>query len=319
MPLISGVASFTGTTDSLTIDKAGRRYQLQFSLLSLPGVAPAVSHSFTLGAQPVILGPTSFCPGSQATYAADPAEGSYDEYRWTLDAGPSPFAFAPSIVLQGAAHALAGIAHPRLSRRGSTAARSRPRPGPSGTASGCSTTLSIDGPTTVCVDCLGGTVKPADEGGGASVTRQWGYRTTSGAGQTVTPIVGETAGTYVVKGTDFPGPGTYYLVVTSEFTCPAASPSVSQELPDRRLGRSGHERGAVPGRDVPGVELHGRAPPPVGERNRHSRRDLHPLERSSGLAFGLRVPDRARLPGRGRPQLAPDPGRGTRTPGRTRT
>ena len=90
---------------------------------------------------------------------------------------------------------------------------------------------SLDsGPTTVCVDCLGGTVKPPTRAAARSVTRQWGYRTASGAGQTVTPIVGETAGTYVVKGTDFPGPGTYYLVVTTAFTCPP-TPSVSHELP----------------------------------------------------------------------------------------
>jgi hypothetical protein len=225
--LALGVASFTGTTNSLTLDKPGRRYQLRFSLPSLPGVPPVISHTFTLGAQPVILGPASFCPGSQGIYAADLAEGSYDEYRWTLDAAPSPFAFTPSIVLQDplsvGTHTLALEA-----RVDSCTLSADPRT--VWYRSWLKTTLSANGPTTVCVDCLGGTVKAEDQGGGAVVSRQWGYRTTSGAGQPVTPIVGETAGSYVVKGTDFPRPGRYHLVVATGFTCPTTPPSVSDEL-----------------------------------------------------------------------------------------
>jgi hypothetical protein len=227
VPLVSGFASFTGTTDSLTVDTAGRRYRLQFSLLSLPGVAPVVSHSFTLGAQPVILGPASFCPGAQATYAADASEGSYDEYRWTLDAAPSPFAFAPAIVLKEPPTLSLGSHTLALDARVDSCTLSA-APRTIWYRAWLSTSLSTLGPTTVCVDCLGGAVKPTDQGGGAVVSRQWGYRTVTGG--TVTPIVGETAGTYMVKGTDFPGPGTYYLVVTSAFTCPVG-PSVSQELP----------------------------------------------------------------------------------------
>jgi hypothetical protein len=225
VPLTSGIASFTGTTDSLTIDRSGRRYRLQFSLPSLPVVQPVISHTFTLGAQPVILGPTSFCPGTQATYSADPAEGSYDEYLWTLDAAPSPFAFAPSIVLgdplPAGSHALSlearvdGCVFPASSRTIWYTTWQK-------------TSLSPTGPMTVCVDCLGGTVQPEDQGGGAVVSRQWGYRTTPGG--LVTPIVGEASETYAVKGTDFPGPNTYYLVVTTVFTCPS-TPSVSDELP----------------------------------------------------------------------------------------
>ena len=91
------------------------------------------------------------------------------------------------------------------------------------------TTLAIDGLSTVCVDCIGGTVKPADEGGGAVTSRLWGYRTVTGGA--ITNLPGETGETYAVKGTDFPGPGVYYLVVSSTLTCSAfVPPQVSQEL-----------------------------------------------------------------------------------------
>jgi hypothetical protein len=227
VPLTSGVASFTGATDSLTLDKSGRRYRLQFSLPSLPGVPPVLSHTFTLGAQPVILGPNSFCPGSQATYAADPTEGSYDEYRWTLDGAASPFAFSPSIILKEPPTLSLGSHSLALDARVDSCTLSAP-PRTIWYRTWQNTSLSTPGVTTVCVDCLGGTVTPTDQGGGAVVSRQWGYRlATLGA---ITSIGGETAATYTVKGTDFPGPGTYYLVVTTAFTCPT-TPSVSAELP----------------------------------------------------------------------------------------
>ena len=167
VPLTSGIASFTGTTDSLTLDKAGRRYQLQFSLPTLPAVPPAVSHTFTLGAQPVILGPASFCPGSQATYASNPAEGDYDEYRWTLDGAASPFAFAPSIVLKEPPTLALGSHVLSLQTRVDSCVLSAPDR-TLWYATWLGTTLSAQGPTTVCVDCLGGTVKPTDQGGGRS-------------------------------------------------------------------------------------------------------------------------------------------------------
>ena len=222
--LSSGVASFkVASSSSLTIDKAGRRYRLQFAL---PGLQPVLSRSFTLGAQPVILGPTSFCPSAQATYAADPAEGSYDAIPVDADGAPSPFAFTPSVVLKEPPPLSLGSNTLTLQARVDSCALSTFRT--IWYSAWLRTTLSPLGPTTVCVDCLGGTVKPSDEGGGAVVSRQWGYRTASGG--PITPIGGETAETYVVKGTDFPGPGTYYLVVSTGFTCPS-TPSVSLELP----------------------------------------------------------------------------------------
>ena len=224
--LNSGVASFkVASSNSLTIDKAGRRYRLQFSL---PGLAPVVSHSFTLGTQLAILGPGSFCPGTEATYAADPAEGSYDLYRWTLDGAPSPFAYAPSIILKEPPALSLGSHTLTLEARVDRCVPSTFRTIWYGLW--LSTLLSTPGPTTVCVDCLGGTVTLSDQGGGAVQSRQWGYRTASGPAESVTSIPGEAAETYVVKGSDFPGPGTYYLVVTTKFTCPP-TPNVSLELP----------------------------------------------------------------------------------------
>ena len=225
--LSSGVASFTvAASSSLTIDKAGKRYRLQFALPSLPGVPPAVSQSFTLGAQVAILGPKSFCPGGQANYLAD--DPGYDQYLWTLDGAPTPFAYGPSIILKEPPTLSLGPHTLTLEARVDRCAPSSFRN--IWYRAWLSTALSASGPTTVCVDCLGGTVTPSDQGGGAVQSRQWGYRTASGPAEPVTPIGGETAGTYVVKGTDFPGPGTYYLVVTTGFTCPT-TPSVSDELP----------------------------------------------------------------------------------------
>jgi hypothetical protein len=215
LPLTSGAASFSG----LTIDQPGRRYQLQFSLGSLPVVR---TRSFTLGPALSILGVPSMCPGTSSTFST---EGSYDEYGWTLtpEVVPPAATHTPTVTLQNppvtGAHTL----------------------GVSVRVDGCflqawqavfggplqTTTLSIDGPPTVCVDCIGGSVKPFDQGGGPALARQWGYRTVSGTGA-VTDMPGETGDTYVLKGASFPGPGIYQVVVRTTPTCGTAT--VSQEL-----------------------------------------------------------------------------------------
>jgi outer membrane protein assembly factor BamB len=82
--------------------------------------------------------------------------------------------------------------------------------------------------STVCVDCIGGSAKAVELGGGTIGPRQWGYRILSGTGA-ITALAGETADTYVLKGASFPGPGTYYVVVTSTPTCGSAT--VSTEWP----------------------------------------------------------------------------------------
>ncbi len=300
--LTDGIASFAGTTDSLTIDKAGRRYQLQFSLSTLPAVAPVISHSFTLGAQPVILGPTSFCPGFQATYAANPVEGDYDEYRWTLDGAPSPFAFTPSIVLKEPPTLSIGPHTLDLEARVDSCVLSAPTRTVQYSA-WVGTTLQAVGPTTVCVDCLGGTVTPTDQGGGAVASRQWGYRTAP-AGP-ITPIPGENGENYVVKGTDFPGPNAYYLVVTTFFACPSTG-SVSDNRPVVVTAE-------VSTSEVQFLAVTSRGSGTIGENllqwvnsDGLARRDLHQLEQGPGRDLGVHVPGRPRVSERGRTHLAPD-------------
>jgi outer membrane protein assembly factor BamB len=217
-PVANGEATFTGP-NALTIDRAGRRYRLSFSR---PATVPATTRSFTLGAELAILGTPSVCPTGSATFGT---EGSYDEYVWTLDPPASPFAFTPTVVLQGSAlsagpHTLQVLA--RVDGCSATRSLSVYR------GDLVSTSLSIDGLDTVCVDCIGGTVKPLDLGGGPALSRQWGFRTVSGGA--ITGMPGETGETYVLKGASFPGPGTYYVVVTTTPTCGSARVSTEQAV-----------------------------------------------------------------------------------------
>ena len=217
-PMVDGEATFTGA-NALTIDRAGRRYRLSFSR---PATVPATTRSFTLGPELAILGIPSVCPSGSATFGT---EGSYDEYAWTLGPPASPFAYTPTVVLQGSAlstgpHTLQVQA--RVDGCEATKSLSVYR------GNLVSTSLTIDGLDIVCVDCIGGTIKAIDLGGGPAASRQWGYRATSGVGQPV-PIPGETGETYVLKGASFPGPGVYYVVVTTDPTCGTAG-TVSSEL-----------------------------------------------------------------------------------------
>ena len=87
-------------------------------------------------------------------------------------------------------------------------------------------TITASPPTTVCTLCTGGSVGVTDVGG-APVTHQWGYRSTSGG--PITPIAGETADSYLLDGADFPGTGSFFLVET---TTPACGPVLtSNEVP----------------------------------------------------------------------------------------
>jgi hypothetical protein len=214
LPLASGAASFTG----LTLDRPGRRYQLQFSLGSLP---PARTRSFTLGAALSILGTPSMCPGGSSTFST---EDSYDEYAWTLtpDVVPPAATHTPTVTLLNppvtGAHTLGVSARvDGCFLQASQAVFGGPLQ---------TTTLGIDGPATVCVDCIAGTIRPFDQGGGPARARQWEYRTVSGGD--VTDMPGETGETYVLKGASFPGPGIYQVVVLTTPTCGTAT--LSQEL-----------------------------------------------------------------------------------------
>jgi hypothetical protein len=213
-----GVADF----DALSIDSGGVRYRLKFDL---SGVPPVLSRSFSLDPLPVILGPTSVCPATSETYTASE---SLDSYVWTLNpAAPGFPSFTPSTTL----------VHSEL-----TPPDTLYTLGLQGRVDGCAPADSLDvyvgnlflvtidspGPFAACVDCFGGTFTSTETGGGVPTARQWGYRTVSlGA---ITPIPGETGGTYVFKGTDFPGPGTYYLVETTTPAAGCGGPMMSNEI-----------------------------------------------------------------------------------------
>ena len=170
-PLSSGVASFT----NLSIDRPGRRYRLQFSLAGVPSRGEPQLHPRRAARD---RGPDGGLPLPPTTYGT---EGSYDEYAWTLDPArrrrPSPTRRASS--LQSPPLALGPT--PWASRRAWTAARHRPR-APIYAASGPQTTVSAGRP----VVRLRGLHRrhphgARSMGGGAVPSRQWGYRTMSGA------------------------------------------------------------------------------------------------------------------------------------------
>lgn len=215
--LVSGQAIFTG----LTIDRPGKRYRLGFTL---PGLPQAISRRFTLGNDLAITGPPSFCASSGASYSGT---AGYDTYSWTRDAGPTPFAFGPTTLVRHPQE-LSSLGMHTLSLTARVDACVGSASNPVYVGDLLSISLVNPGLSTVCVDCIGGTVTPTETGGGAVVTRQWGYRTQMGG--TITDLPLETGPTYTIKGTDFPGPGDYWVVVTTTSTCPTGVPMVSDEL-----------------------------------------------------------------------------------------
>jgi FG-GAP-like repeat/PQQ-like domain len=215
--LNAGQAAFAG----LTIDRPGKRYRLGFTLSGLP---PAISRRFTLGNELAIAGPASFCASSGASYSGT---AGYDTYSWTKDANPTPFAFAPTIQVRHPQE-LGSLGMHTLSLTARVDSCLGNASNPVYVGDLVSVSLFTPGFSTVCVDCIGGTVTPTELGGGAVVARQWGYRTQMGG--TITDLPFEAGPTYTIKGTDFPGPGDYWLVVKTTATCPAGV-NISDELP----------------------------------------------------------------------------------------
>jgi hypothetical protein len=210
----AGIATFTG----LTVDSVGR-YRLQFQTAGTP---PVLTHSFTLveGGTTQILGPASVCPGDTGVYSTN---RTFDTYAWTLTPpGAPPFAYTPTVSLTGLATGSYNL--DLLGRDECVSSVGR------NIYFGDLLTVMLStpvGPSSVCVDCIGGSVKAIETGGGTAITRQWGYRTaTLGP---ITSIPGETGETYVLKGTSFPGPGTYFVVVTTTPAVTCGSPKTSNE------------------------------------------------------------------------------------------
>ncbi len=223
LPLATGVASFTGA-NGLTIDKAGRRYKLRFTTVGMP---PALTRSFTLGPTPDIQGPTSVCPASSGSFSLEGTPDFYDSYAWSITpTGPAPFdqnpfAYTPSVLLPDPP--LTGARTLGVTARVDECVVT---PVGRNVYFGALVSITLDtlGASSVCVDCIGGSAKAVELGGGTPILRQWGYRTVSGSGA-ITSIPGENFEAYVLKGANFPGPGAYYVVVTTTPTCGVATVS----------------------------------------------------------------------------------------------
>ncbi|KAA0252009.1 hypothetical protein FBQ97_00435 [Acidobacteria bacterium ACD] len=88
-----------------------------------------------------------------------------------------------------------------------------------------SVTISSAGVLTTYCNGTGGTATVTD-GGGCGNAHQWGFRTVSGGA--ITDVAGATGPSYTVRGPDYPGPGTYFLVETT--TPSGNAPTTSNEL-----------------------------------------------------------------------------------------
>jgi FG-GAP-like repeat/PQQ-like domain len=204
-----------GYTD-LAVDRAGGGYQLQFAL---SGASKKLSRTFSQGLSPLITGPASVCQGDPALYDAGPG---YDTYGWTLDS--TPMSMAQQVDLT--TNLTPGIRHLDLDVVRDTCT--------------ATTFLDIDvfssltgvgvtptGPVSVCVNCTGPTALATPVGGG-TVTYQWGYRTSPPGA--IIPLAGEINPSYAIEGQDFPGTGTYYLVVTATPTCGTVQVSTNVQI-----------------------------------------------------------------------------------------
>ena len=176
---------------------------------------------------PTVTGqPTSqaVCEGAAASFTSS-ASGDCPSFQWYKDASPVPDggrisgARTTTLAITGALPSDSGSYEAAVSLACSptVATSSAVTLTVTPTLSGVSASLS--GPNSVCSTCLGGTASESHSGGGAA-SHQWGYRTTSGGAITLIP--GATSPTYVLNGTDFPGPGTYFLVVSVTASCGSA-------------------------------------------------------------------------------------------------
>ena len=86
-------------------------------------------------------------------------------------------------------------------------------------------TISPAGPESVCEICEGAKATSVFTGGG-TVSYAWGYRAVSMGATTPIPLA--VCPEYTIDGNDFPGTGTYYLVLTVTPFCGA--PKTSNEI-----------------------------------------------------------------------------------------
>jgi len=197
---------------------------------------PSVSHIIMLECLPptVTTSPVNAeaCVGGSASFTVA-ATGKCPAYRWRkntsplLDGGVFSGTATPTLNITGATLVEAGTydAVASLSCSSTAALSGSASLTVHSPLSGVSANL-VSGTDTVCPSCLGGTFAEG-HGGGGPVTYKWGYRLTSGG--TVFDIPGQTGSTYVLNGADLPGPGSYFIVVTTTPLC--GSVLVSNEVP----------------------------------------------------------------------------------------
>jgi outer membrane protein assembly factor BamB len=207
---VAGVATYT----DLSVNFVGSGYQLLFTHA---GARNAWSRRFNVGA-PVITGAASFCQTASVVY--DVGAG-YESYAWTLDGGPV-LSRLRNVTLSGVSP---GLRELMVTVTQAECTDTQTLWVDVGAAlSGVS--IAMIGADGVCPTCTGGTASVTDTGGG-STTHQWGYRTVSGG--TITAISGQTGSAYQLNGANFPGVGSYFLVVTTTPSCGSAT--VSNEIP----------------------------------------------------------------------------------------
>jgi hypothetical protein len=214
----SGVADWSTAPLPLFMNDPGSRYRLRFAHPS-----GGLTHSWTFSVSPslTVVGPDNYCASSPGLFSTDLG---FDYYRWYVNPPwPNPLSFTDTLTI-GAGALSAG---PYVAQVDATVDTC-----PVGANKAfdvfddlSSVSVAPPGPQTVCTTCTGGNLTATETGGGA-VTRQWGYRATSGGA--ITFIPGETGTSYLVDGADFPGQGTYYVVVETTPQC--GIPTVSNEV-----------------------------------------------------------------------------------------
>ena len=188
---------------------------------------PAPTASLTTGR----IAPTSFCVTSTTGAAISvpfTSTGTYTgTYSVQLSDASGVFGTSPTVIGSGKTSPLAAtIPAGTTSSTGYRVRVLNDEPATTGTDNGTDLTVTL-APATNPV-----TVTPAaaqsltPTGTGTTLTASPGVPSTfswqygpSAAGPYATAIVGATAPTYQPKGADFPGPGTYYLVVQATSTC----------------------------------------------------------------------------------------------------
>ena len=207
----AGVVSYT----DLEIDRRGGGYQLEFVHPTAPH--RLLSDTFSQALAAAIVGPLEVCQGDPAIFSANPG---YDMYNWLLDAVPqtmAPVADLTAALSPGLHTVDLSVEQDTCMANDDMLFNVTP---PLGLV-----TISPTGPESVCEICAGGQATSVLTGGGV-VSYEWGYRAVSMGPTTAIPLA--VGPEYTIDSNDFPGTGTYYLVLTVTPACGA--PVTSNEI-----------------------------------------------------------------------------------------